>query len=30
MLIETENEDAAKSLYKEFHIDEGRLLPQRY
>tara|TARA_Y100000766_G_scaffold264717_1_gene257724 strand:+ start:1012 stop:1179 length:168 start_codon:yes stop_codon:yes gene_type:complete len=30
LLIDTMNEDGAKALYKEFHIDEGRLLPQRY
>tara|TARA_B100000475_G_scaffold181365_1_gene147929 strand:- start:86 stop:247 length:162 start_codon:yes stop_codon:yes gene_type:complete len=30
MLIDTNNEDAAKSLYKEFHIDERPNLPQRY
>ena len=30
MLIDTNNEDAAKSLYKEFHIDDRPNLPQRY
>ena len=30
MLIDSKNEEAAQSLYKEFHIDFRPNLPQRY